>query len=439
VNDDWLKAEDIKIEVGDKLIEIDGRPIEDIISELGKYKDTGHEPATRKLAGTYFLTARPQKFIPYVPKGAVTLTFLSADGSKKEVLTKWRLKGVDLAEMPPKSSIFYLAKAASAQKTQDPLKLESSLKDEISDSLQLENIESGGINSLLDDPLPFFPIWKEFESRLKHPFYTGTFNINGKRIGFIRINSWNVPSDDAVSVFAGEIKYMNDSTDALIIDQTNNGGGSGCYMTAIASFFITQPKDEIRFRVRANRSWLSKIESWFLKSSGDEKVHAKHWLDNLRSSVTGGDYLSEPLPVCSFTGKVFPPRNIETEMPVVYIKPVLVLINELDFSAADMFPALMKDWGTATLFGTRTAGAGGNRIESWPIGNSELEIKLTQSLMYRSEDTTLESGLTTRYIENVGVEPDIKYEITSKDYYESYSSYISAVEKTVLSIIEENK
>jgi C-terminal processing protease CtpA/Prc len=291
---------------------------------------------------------------------------------------------------------------------------------------------------MIGNPFPFFPLWEDFEQRMKKYYFTGTFNIGERRIGYIRIETWmNYSNGPHIAALEKEIAWMNNNTDALIIDQTNNGGGSSCYLNRVASFFIFEPKDEIKFQLRANRMWLSTMEWWYANAMDDaEKTHALSWLTALRKAVENGDYLSEPLPDCSPIGKIFPYRDKEGK-PVLYTHPVLILMNELDFSAADMFPVLMQDIGAAKLFGARTAGAGGSVTGTQMIGNSELSFRVTLSLMYREKEVLTEAGLATHYVENVGAVPDFLYETTLKDHEDGYRSYRTAIEDVILGLIKE--
>jgi len=102
---------------------------------------------------------------------------------------------------------------------------------------------------------------------------------------------------------------------------------------------------------------------------------------------------------------------------VNYDKPVLMLINEFDFSGGDAFPALMKDNGRVTLFGAQTTGAGGNVREYGPLANSFFKLSLTESLMVRPNG---------EYMENRGVKPDIEYTVTEDDFMNNYRGYVRA-------------
>lgn len=105
----------------------------------------------------------------------------------------------------------------------------------------------------------------------------------------------------------------------------------------------------------------------------------------------------------------------------VFTKPFLVLINELDFSGADFFAAILQDNERARLFGAKTAGAGGYVLSY--KNNSILGIeqyRLTGSIAERT-------NLTADPIENLGVTPDVAYEISIDDLQHNYRGYVKAV------------
>jgi len=122
----------------------------------------------------------------------------------------------------------------------------------------------------------------------------------------------------------------------------------------------------------------------------------------------GIDYVN-PHPTTRFTG------------------PVVLLINELDFSCGDFFPAILKDNGRAVLVGQRTAGAGGY-VTSHQIPNrlGVYQFSITGSLGIRSNQLP---------IENLGVTPDIENHLVPEDIVNGYQHYQSKIHEVVDSLL----
>lgn len=421
INRDLLPDEKTPFKVGDKLIAIDGKSSEDILDEIIGFLTNGYEPTDRAWL-CQFLTSRPQQYFPDIPTGDANITILP-QGSNEPISVdlKWITKGVSVVEMPPQSAVGYMAKSIDTDRRYSN-----------------GNYDKIGADGNADrQMLPFFGIWDNFKLHAKEPFLTGTFELNGRTIGFIRIDTWDdddgLPAySDLTEFFEKEVKFFINNTDALIIDQTNNGGGSICYMSySVAPFFTTIPRNEIRLEVRANRLWLRK---YGLGSIGIDKAHNETWIKEITKAIENGDRLTKPLPFCYNSGSILPYRDKGNNL-IHYNKPVLLLVNEASFSAADMFPAMMKDWDVMTLFGARTGGGGGTIVHTEYLGHSELWIQLTVSMEYREKAVLAPNGTYTHYIENVGVTPEIEYETTSEDFLDGYANYRKAVEGAILDLI----
>jgi len=99
---------------------------------------------------------------------------------------------------------------------------------------------------------------------------------------------------------------------------------------------------------------------------------------------------------------------------IAYTKPLMVLVDEMSASGGDYFPATIQDNARGPLFGFRTMGAGGN-VEAWEAGSySQGLTRVTESLMSRNIEVVTSDFPVTRYVENVGVRPDIEYDYMTR-------------------------
>ena len=69
----------------------------------------------------------------------------------------------------------------------------------------------------------------------------------------------------------------------------------------------------------------------------------------------------------------------------------------------------------AKLFGSRTAGAGGNTVNAAAGFYSEGAVSLSQMLMVRPKMQSVPGFPASRYVENIGVRPDIEYDFQTRE------------------------
>lgn len=417
------KTDHPEISVGDILLTINGEPAEDELKKVLHYVRMGSELADKRQAARY-LNWRPQETFPALPHNGekILLGLRSAKTNQKYfVELAWEhWAGFDLSEATRPDILLSSLNKTFATRTA------SSLNSSEEDSA-LQNLD--------------FPLWSNFKVHNKEPYVTGTFTLNNKRVGYIRLHTWDdetLPTtiQETINYLLNEIIFLQENTDALVLDQNSNPGGAVVLADTAASFFTDKPRQGMLFQLRPTRAWLNDYEKKYAKEENNwNKLIIKREMNAIRTALELGQELTDPVSLGIDPQGMLRPIKTESGKTVTYTKPVLLLINGESCSGGDAFPAMMQDMGVATLFGERTIGCGGNVEQQDSLGYSDLGVHFTVSMMYRAKEQILPDGSKTRYIENVGVTPDIPYEITEKDFYDNYESYRQAVEKAVLDLI----
>lgn len=425
---DLLSKDEFPFVVGDELIAIDGIDVNELRAQLSLISTTGSAKADARWSA-WLLTWRPQRMLGTIPTGNSSVTIAPHGGSATQTTTlQWRETGLPLA---PIGTTMAKSKAAVVKSPPTPLET-------------LRNYKSGFRNERMGDEnaslgKPFFDMWDSFVPIDNAPLFAGTFSLNDKRIGFIRIATFNesVSRMEAVASFLkSEIPKLQNDTDALILDLTDNGGGLVCYGEFIASFFIDHPIAGVMDSVKPTRQWAIEFEE-MLDWVDDEKERAiiANIVSEIRASLERGDELTKAFRICSPLENLLPATDLGAASKT-YTRPVLILVNEFSASMADAFPAMLQDAGNAKVFGAQTMGLGGGVIEVGPMGNSDITIYMTNSLAWREKDILLPSGETTRFIENVGVIPDYPYDVTMDDFFGKYNGYRAAIDAALTNMLK---
>lgn len=423
-----------KIAIGEEILKIDGRPATEVRDELLPYARAGNPIAKVKRA-TRFLASRPQQALPKLPEGdSATITVAPIGGEPRDVVLEWKLEGDELAPLNGEG-IDLTSKALVAQAGPEA-------RGNILDSMRTKEMPflDKSTSWLIGHSDPFFALGDNFIERKKGPYYSGVFVAGDRKIGLLRIHTYssdNIDFNEAIAELEEEIPYFEESTDALIIDQTDNTGGNWCFTLKIASMLFDRPFNEVKDQWRANRYILGEIENTIGSddASEDDKKILSAIKDNIRLAMEEGRLLTDPFAECTLDGIIEPYRS-KDGIAIAYTKPILILINEFSISGGDYFPALIQDNRRATLFGQTTMGAGGSVM--WykqPVGYSEVKYSHTISLGWRDPEIETPDGKKTHHIENVGAIPDIEYKVTLDDFMGGYQLYRDAAVKAALSLV----
>lgn len=453
INRNKLAKESFPFEVGDEILEINNQPIQQVISTIINETGQGVELTDQALA-EYFVTYRAASFGMTCPSGAVTVRLAKkSDEYKKsvehqliwdyspEVITFPGISIMSSMESPSETSaiqklknkqmVSYLAKGLMAEDQDD-------------DSGQEEKDDKDQNPHWIGARVSFIPALgpKIWESSKKDIFYAYVYRApEGKVVGYVRIPYYGGGAK-AVKEFADLIKKFEEITDALVIDQVNNPGGSVFYLYALARLLspdvLRTPQHHMKlntgevFQAATIESDLREIksDSEARKKLGEEfdgfpvSYQTVEFLRNFTRFVkqqwTEGKTLTDPYYIFG-ADQLNPHEN-------AYSKPIVILVNSLDFSGGDFFPAILQDNKRAKIFGTRTAGAGGYVNDfSYPNRFGIERFSLTMSLAKRIDG---------RPLENFGVIPDVEYNLTVADLTGEYKGYIEAINKSVVDLLK---
>lgn len=418
---------------GDQLIALDGVPVEEIVAKNMIQANTGNPETTLRIA-TARITSRKQAAGFAVPKGIATVTVLPKGAAQPVTVTAvWITSGNpivpldDLQNLTDDTSA--LSTAANGDELLKQIKQMDAFKSVMPRSF-LADMPKMGVNDL-GSATSIFKLPDGAKLLDGFPVTAAIYQAGGKNIGILRIPEYS--DDGLLEVLARALAIMEKQTDVLVLDQTNNPGGSVSLVSDIVGLFADKSFVDVNFKVRPSLRWIDtingitdKINTMLAADPNDMAANAlkarfQYLGEEFRTSLAEKRFLTNPISL-NLSGSF---GMIQPNPDVRYTKPVLLLTNELDFSGGDAFPAIMKDNGRVTIFGAKTNGAGGNVAEYGPLANSFFKFNLTESLMIRPNGS---------YVENNGVQPDVPYSITEDDFMNNYRGYVKAFTAAALKL-----
>lgn len=407
-----LPADVFPFKPGDELVSMDGVPVAKLVRDMIPFESSSTEAAslsdcTRRLTVRYGVFGR-------VPTGICRLEIKPAGSGEAQVVQiPWIVKGRALPGLS-----FYkgdgggtgaLKLLRTGQRNPNLAIFPGDLgpEDEGSADQQAAPLPPWAPSDAVPVPSPEFPACM--------------FNTDKGMMGYVRINSFSpdIESEEALKEFR-RVLGMLKLARGIIVDVNDNPGGSVTYGLSLAAMFSdrmlqTPTKSEL-----ANRTTLTEYRQY----EGSDDVHwsamAKYHADEIEKAMQAGLSMTPQIPLAYRASQAPDPE-------ARFTGPVLVLTNENSVSMADMFPSVLKDNKVAKTFGMTTAGAGGSVGRYGPLAYSGCTLSCTVNITQR---------VNGAFIENVGTEADIPYEITQKDIATRYSDYKKAYVKALTEMIQ---
>lgn len=386
------------IEKGDEILSIDGVPILDVIRKIARQKYGSARNKTHLSLAQNLLFWRHASLGIDCPSGLCTLLCRRND--------RFFLAEIPWEHTHETITIPEYTRQAFNRLWINPLQW---YKLQHEDDLEISKSQIPPLGGIVSDESGYYQayIWE-------HP--------EGKNVGYLYLDSF-LPPEDELEMRLDWLKLVlqtfKDTTEAVVIDITNNPGGSITYLYQILSYLADDPlitpweRETLTPRDVALLQGLqdNPLSELLNATNSDPNFNSNNisrYAEHLLDCWKRGLRLSDPHPILGIQ-KIYPSQEFNTRLPIV------VLVNELSGSCGDLFAAILQDSRRATIFGTKTAGAGG-AVSSWrlesPLGTHM--IRLTTSMAIRP---------SLLAIENLGVTPDILQEITLRDLTNDYCDY----------------
>lgn len=452
VNKSLLSTSQYPIQAGDEVLLFHERPINDVISELQMEEFGTSGTGTDRSLTEHMLTNRLGVTGQEVPRGPVSIQVRHrANASINTYQLIWSYTPEKMSNNLGVLTPFFDSrehKATALKHFNKPWLTPYGWDDNFQyDSDNEDEFEDDEIKSpfALGAKKTFMPtLGRIWWSNDKKYWNACIFETPGHQlVGYLRIPHYKDILGTSMDELKKIIQLFEERTDALVIDQVNNPGGMVFYMYAIASLLTDQALHTPKHRMAiVHEDVYNAVESIPLLEFVDSDrtavkafgkdisgypisyQFAQHWLEFCRfisDQWKMGKKLTDPY-------HLYGVDHINPNVYVRYTKPLLILINEMDFSCADFLPAIMQDNKRATIMGTQTAGAGGYVMTN--MLNSRFGIagfKITGSIANRPDNQP---------IENLGVTPDILYELTEEDYQHGFKNYKNAVLDTLNNMLK---
>lgn len=410
VDREKLARETFPFEIGDELVSMGGRGAADVAQDLSRFFGEGNSRTAKRFAAA-LLTWRPQWMLPRAHEigDAVEVVIQRRGGAAETYQVPWTKSGepyLFAGPVPTPSTEVSPSRSARQRtatgRTQPYMRTLRSTQ--VFRSPRWFSLGMGSLEPVFGMPENFV---QRFGSDLYDSFFTGVFDYQGTKIGFIRVPDFE---GFYTADLQSEIRYMEEFTSGLIVDVMRNPGGTGCTAESLIRHLSPTGARSLGNSVRVTWDFVQSLvyEKTLAEEYGAteaEIAEIQSMIDASREAYGRSRGFTAPMPVCGMSMDLSAATDRAGRL-VAYSKPVMVLIDDRSASAAEMFAAVMQDTGRAMLYGYRTDGAGAS-VSSFNAGTySETSASLSQSILVRSRQIAVPDYPEAPYIENIGVRPD---------------------------------
>ena len=447
INRTRLPLADFPFGIGDEIVSVDGRPVQELIQSYRKYAISANQRSTDRIAALR-IVSRSQQIMPHIASlgnTALVAVRLAATGATNTYTIPWVKNGIPvLSQGPVPSPVrgngrMFLATdgqgftaglpeattaSATIFKAADTTPADDTLPDYMDPIRPLLNVNvTRDYYSVLGfgSRFPIFALPAGFTDlngacatcivRPGEPlfYFFGTFTTPaGVRVGFVRIPSMSPPSSaTALAQLDRAMTVFTANTDALLVDVMRNPGGLVSFVEAVSQRLIPTPFNTIGFEIRATNAWLfsfaAQLTNARLNPATPPAVLAnlEANFNEVLAAFNENRGRSAPVSLNSTGSLQLQP------VPGAYTKPLMVLTDEFSASGGDMLPSIIQSNKRGPIFGWRTMGAGGSVVGFSGPAYTESFFRITVSLMNRGHIVNTPDFPPAPYIENIGVRPDI--------------------------------
>lgn len=437
INRSLLPATTFPFQIGDEIVSVDGKTVEQLLSDFAKYAPYENPISNRRVAATR-IVSRVQSIMPHATDVGDTASVVvrRQSGALETYTIPWQKSGTPVEVGP----VWKPARRIATESTDAPDYMQA--LSEVTYS-GVDPSETGVLNFGARSPLFIAALPSTFTLRLGSRssdfFYSGTFLYDGLTLGYIRIPNYAPSSTTTQSaVFQNEINFMSANTDGLIVDEMRNTGGNLCFGEDLATRMIPYPFQATGFQLRA---FWGRVLSFYNALVNAQAVGAPadviaqyqmllNALEDANAALRG---LTAPVPLCTSS-------LTRTPAAGAYKKPLMMLVDEFSVSTADSVANMIRSANRGLMYGMRTNGAGGNNTSFDAGPFSEGFTGMTIGIQTRPAATPTPGYPTTIYIENVGVWPQVVSDYMTRDnLLQNGAPFMNGFLKTMAAYVREQR